>query len=200
MDDLGFVQRCINGDKASWDKFLDRYSRLIYSYIHNVIEAKSYTFAREHIPDIFQSLFYSLIKDDFHKLKSYQGRNGCSLASWLRQVTINFTIDYLRKLRPMVSIDETDDQGFALKDVLASGSPLAPEAINLEDAIEQLKRCILKLNNEERYFLELHINRGVRLEDLKHIFNVSRGAVDMQKSRIIAKLKECFHLAGFFGL
>lgn len=197
MDDLEFVQRCVKGDKQAWDEFLKTYSRLIYNYIHNVLNVKGYPFAQSHINDIFQGIFCSLIKDNFKKLRSFQARNGCSLASWLRQVTINFTIDYLRKIKPAVSIDAETDDGLSLKDLLADGSLSATDTLSHEEKLKDLKDCIEKLDNDDKYFLELHINRGLRLEELKGHFKVSRGAIDMQKSRIMDKLRECFKGKGF---
>ena len=197
MDDLEFVQRCVKGDKQAWDEFLRKYSRLIYNYIHNVLNAKGYPFAQSHINDIFQEIFCSLIKDDFKKLRSFKARNGCSLASWLRQVTINFTIDYIRKIKPAVSIDEETDDELSLKDLLADDSVSVTDTLSQEERIKSLKECIERLGSDDKYFLELHINRGLRLEKLKDYFKRSRGAIDMQKSRLIDKLRECFKTKGF---
>lgn len=196
MDDLEFVQRCVKKDKTALDEFLKTYSRLIYNYIHSVLNVKGYTFSQNHIQDIFQEIFCSLIKDDFKKLRSFQARNGCSLASWLRQVTINFTIDYMRKIKPAVSIDEETDNGLSLKDLLANGSRPIPDTLSHTEKLKGLKDCIEELDNDDKYFLELHIQRGLRLEELKAHFKVSRGAIDMQKSRLIGKLRECFKSKG----
>ena len=192
MDDLEFVQRCVKGDKQALDEFLNKYSRLIYNYIQNVLSVKGYAFSQNHINDIFQEIFCSLAKDNFKKLRSFKARNGCSLASWLRQVSINFTIDYIRKIKPTVSIDEETDDGLSLKDLLADGSRPVSDTLSYEEKLEGLKDCIEKLDNAGKYFLELHINRGLRLEQLKDYFKLSRGAIDMQKSRLIDKLRECF--------
>ena len=107
MDDLEFVQRCVSSDKPAWDEFVERYSRLIYNYIHSVFRIKGINLShQDNINDIFQSILLSLVKDNFKKLKSFRGKNGCTLASWLRQVTINFTLDYLRSLKTDISLDE----------------------------------------------------------------------------------------------
>ncbi len=197
MDDLEFVQRCVKGDKLAWDEFVDKYSRLIYNYIHNVLNVKGYPFSQNHISDIFQEIFCSLIKDDFRKLRSFKARNGCSLASWLRQVTINFTIDYIRKIKPAVSIDEETDDGLSLKELLADDSATAVDTLSQEERMKSLKECIENLDNDDKYFLELHINKGLRLEELKEHFKLSRGAIDMQKARILNRLRECFKSKGF---
>ncbi len=169
MNDLEFVQRCVKGDKHSWDEFLNKYSRLIYNYIHNVLNAKGYTSSQDQSQDIFQEIFCSLIKDNFKKLRSFKARNGCSLASWLRQVTINFTIDYTRKIKPTVSIDEETDDDLALKDILADDSPNISDTLSHEERLKDLKDCVAGLNRDDKYFLELHINRGLTLEELKSI-------------------------------
>jgi RNA polymerase sigma factor (sigma-70 family) len=197
MDDLGFVQRCVKGDEATWDEFLEKYSRLIYNYIRNALNTKGYSFTQDHTEDIFQDIFHSLIKDNFKKLRSFQGKNGCSLASWLRQVTINFTIDYLRKIKPALPIEEEREDGLSLKDMLADSSPPATETLSSQENIAALEDCIEKLGNEDKYFLELYIHREIKLEDLKKVLKLSRGAVDMQKARIITRLRDCFKSKGF---
>jgi len=197
MDDLKFVQACVKGYERSWNEFLSRYSRLIYNYIYSVLAVKGYTLSSGQIEDIFQDIFYSLIKDNYKKLSTYQARNNCSLASWLRQVTINFTIDYLRKLRPTLSIDTEIEEGLSLKDVLRDLSADALEFLSDQDRRKTLRECVDLLESAEQYFMELLLNQGLSLEQIREYFKISRGAVDMRKSRIFQKLQDCFKNKGF---
>ncbi len=198
MNDLDFVQKCVNGDSQSWDEFLKDYSRLIYKYIRSVLSSKSdFSLIQDHLDDLFQEFFASLIQDDYRKLRSFKGKNNCSLASWLRQVAINFTLDYLRKTKPMLSLDTENENGSALKDVLADTSISVPELLKQEEIFRGLEDCIGELNNQSKLLIELNINQGVRLEALKNLFKISRGAIDMQKARIMDKLRECFKGKGF---
>jgi len=198
MSDLDLLQRCFKQDKPAWDEFVDKYSRLIYKYIHGVLRLKGSAQAEpETISELYQEIFLSLIEENFKKLKTFKAKNGASLATWLRQITVNRTIDYLRKYRPTKSIDEEDDEGFSLLDLLSGNSALPAEKISEEEIFASLKECIGKLDKQEKYFLRLHIDKGVRLEDLKEHFGLSRAAVDMRKSRIVDKLRECFRKKGF---
>jgi len=197
MDDLRFVQACVKGDKQSWNEFLSRYSRLIYNYIYSVLAVKGLNLSTEQVEDIFQEIFYSLIKDNYKKLATYQGKNGCSLASWLRQVTINFTIDYLRKLKPMVSIDVEIEEGLSLKDILKDLSAGAVEFLSNQDRRKTLQDCVDSLEPAEQYFMELFLNQGLNLEQIKECLKINRGAVDMRKGRILQKLQDCFKNKGF---
>jgi RNA polymerase sigma-70 factor, ECF subfamily len=198
MDDLKFVQGCIKADKQAWAEFISRYSRLIYNYIYSVLSVQGRNLSTEQVEDIFQEIFHTLIKDNYKKLSTYRARNGCSLASWLRQVTINFTIDYLRKLKPMVSIDAETEEGFSFKETLADLSPGVADFLNQQERSKTLEECIDLLESDEQYFLELFLNQGVSLEQIKECLKISRGAVDMRKGRIFQKLQDCFKKKGFF--
>jgi len=200
MDDLKFIQGCLKGNKQSWSEFISRYSHLIYNYIYSVLSVKGRSISTEQVDDIFQEIFHALIKDNYRKLSTYQGKNGCSLASWLRQVTINFTIDYLRKLKPIVSLDVEDEDGFTLKDTLKDLSAGPIEFLNDQDRRKTLQECISLLELDEQYFLELFLNQGLTLDEIKEHFKINRGAVDMRKGRILQKLQDCFKKKGFFQL
>lgn len=197
MDDLKFIRRCAGKDKPSLDKFVDKYSRLIYSCIHSALKAKGALLTQENINDLFQEIFLSLIKDDFKKLKSFKGRNRCSLASWLRSVSINYTIDYLRKLKPLVSIDQETNDEYALRDILADKTASVDDTLDDKERFMHLTDCIDGLDKEDKYFLELYVNKNLSLPQLKMALRISRGAVDMRKSRIINRLRDCFRTKGF---
>jgi len=199
MGDLEFVQSCLKGDKQSWSEFISRYSRLIYNYIYSVLSIKGLHFAAEQVDDIFQEIFHTLIKDNYRKLATYKGKNGCSLASWLRQVTINFTIDYLRKIRLNISLDQPDDDGFTLGDSIKDFSPDAVDFLNDRERRKTLEDCISILEQADQYFLELYLNQGLSLEEIKEHLKIKRGAVDMRKSRIFQRLEDCFKKKGFLG-
>ncbi|MFA5411234.1 MAG: sigma-70 family RNA polymerase sigma factor [Candidatus Omnitrophota bacterium] len=198
MGDLEFVQRCISGDKLALDEFVDKYSRLIYKYIHSVLNTNSKKqFSQDNINDLFQDFFLLLAEDNFKKLRSFQGKNGCSLATWLKQVVVNYTIDYLRKFKPAVSLDEENDEGLSLKDVLADGSTPISDTLAAQDDLAHLKDCIKRLDIDDKYFLELYLNQGLTLEELRRVFKISRPAADMRKTRLIERLRECFKHRGF---
>lgn len=199
MTDLEFVRRCAQGDKPAWDEFVERYSRLIYCYIHSVFKLKglkSYT-AQEHTSDLFQEIFVLLSQDNFKKLKTFKAKNGCSFASWLRQVVINYSIDYIRKLKPVVSLEEGTADDLTLQDILADNSPSFRELLTDQERLGQLTECINKLTTEDKFFIELYLNQALGLSQISKVLRISQAATDMRKSRIIERLKKCFHGKNF---
>jgi RNA polymerase sigma factor (sigma-70 family) len=198
MTDLEFVQRCVKGERLAWDEFIEKYSRLIYNYIHSVLKIKGAKDPnQDNVGDLFQEIFVLLRKDNFKKLSSFKARNGSTLASWLRQVVINRSIDYLRKTRPVLSLEEETEEGLSLKDIIADSAESSRQLLISEEKIIHLKDCIEKLETEDKYFIELHFNQGLDLEELKGALKLSRGAVDMRKSRIVERLRQCFKSKGF---
>ncbi|HTY45539.1 MAG TPA: sigma-70 family RNA polymerase sigma factor [Patescibacteria group bacterium] len=198
MSDLEFVQQCVKGDRQAWDEFVTRYSRLIYSYIYRVLRLKG---APENVQnnaaDIFQEIFVSLSQDNFRKLKSFKAKNNCTLASWLRQVTIHAVIDYLRRLKGTISLDEEDADGTSLQDIVADDAPSARDELKAQEKLIDLKDCVEKLGTQDKFFLELHFNRALSLQKLAEFWRASRPAMDMRKARIISRLRDCFKAKGF---
>ncbi len=197
MDDLEFIHKCASGDKSAWNDFVDKYSRLIYSYIHATLKLNGSKQSQNiSVSDIYQGVFVLLMDGNFKKLKTFQGRNGCSFAGWLKTVVANYTIDHIRRTKHAVSIDEPIEDEFTLKDILVAPNKNANEEADYSQKIRELTDCIERLDTDEQYFIELHINQKIKLDELMGFFKVARGAIDMRKSRVIDKLKDCFKSKG----
>ena len=148
--------------------------------------------------EIFNEIISSLIKDNFKKLKTYQGKNNATLASWLRQVTINFCLDYLRKQKPaLVSLDAPIGDGLVLSEIIPYRSLSATEELIQKEKNEHLTDCIQRLELDDKFFLELNLKWKFSLEEIKDFLGISRGAMDMRHSRIIQRLRDCFKKKGF---
>ncbi|MBP7217289.1 MAG: sigma-70 family RNA polymerase sigma factor [Candidatus Omnitrophica bacterium] len=196
MTDLEFVRRCSSGDKPSWNLFIEKYSRLIFTYIHHTLQLQSYTYDKETVQELFQEIITHLYKDNFAKLKTFKAKNSCTFASWLRQVTIHRVIDYVRRQCVSLSLDEDKEDGFSLGQTIADPAVSARETASLKEQYSVLTECISLLTVDEKFFVRMHFNKKVRLESLRQILKLTRSAIDMRKARIIEKLKQCFKAKG----
>jgi RNA polymerase sigma factor (sigma-70 family) len=197
MDDLEFVYQFVKGESQARDQFIKRYSRLIYKYIQHVLQVRGFRDPSAHVDDIFQGFIVFLIDEDCKRLKAFKAKNGATLATWIRYLTINFTRDYLRKVRPAISLDAEGDDNLALKDLLTDKTPLANEELLNEEGFRALEDCVDLLSEDERYFVELNFNQKVSLEIMRDFLKLTRGAIDMQKARLMRRLKDCFKGKGF---
>lgn len=197
-EDLEFVRLCVCNDKNAWDKFVQRYSRLIYNYILSVFHAKRVLRThQEYVKDIYQDIFKLLKSENFRKLRTFKGKNGCSLASWLRQVVVNYTLEFLRKEKILLSLDEENDEGLCLGNTISADVPSASELAEQKEKMRKLAECFERLDLNEKLFLELHFNQDLQAKELSLVFKTSRSAIDMRKRRILEKLRECFRQKGY---
>ncbi|MBI4688190.1 MAG: hypothetical protein HY756_10515 [Nitrospirae bacterium] len=74
---------CTKGDKGAWDIFVGKYTDLIYHTIHKTLKMYYPCFLYQDIEDIHNSIFLSLIDNDYKKLRQYKGINGCTVSSYL---------------------------------------------------------------------------------------------------------------------
>jgi RNA polymerase sigma factor (sigma-70 family) len=189
--DLEFARRCASGDRQAWDEFLIRYSRLIYTYIFSSARSAGIVLSAQEKDDTFQELILSLLNDNFRKLKTFRGLNGCSLASWLRQVTVNFTLNRSAR-KAAVSLDQPYAGELSFKDSIPDTGKHVAEAFHEREKIIRLTECIELLETGDKYFLELNLHLGLSLEEIKDHLKITRGAADMRKARIVDRLRECF--------
>ena len=200
MEDLRFIRRCIKRDKKSWDEFVQLYSSLIYNYIYKILLTKGYPLDQSIISDIYQEIFFSLIKDNFKKLRQFKAKNGATLASWLRVITINCTLDSLRRRRPVISLEENlSAETISLKERLPDKKfSYSDEILLNKEKLEILADCINSLNVDDKFLIEMNIYRNISLDKLKQSLRLSsRSAIDMRKARLIKRLRECFKKRGF---
>jgi RNA polymerase sigma-70 factor (ECF subfamily) len=104
------IADCVRGDKAAWDSFVERYSKLVYHTIKTTASFRQAETPPGFADDLFQDVFLSLVQDDFAQLRRFRGDNGCTLASWLRMIAARRTVDHLRKQRRRTeSITDSQD-------------------------------------------------------------------------------------------
>ena len=197
MRDREFLRYCLSLGKEGWQELIGRYCHLIYGSIYAVAHKYGNRWPANAVEDIFQEVVLSLFEDNCRRLRSFKGKNNCSLGGWLRQVAINHAIDYLRRQAREVSLDSEDEDGMALVDVLASNCRDVREDMDKEDLLRRLSECIDILDAEEKYFVDLHFWQGVHQDALARHLAISRQAVDMRKTRIVKRLRECFRRKGF---
>ena len=77
LSEKDLLNACIQGDKRAWDAFVERYTNLIYHTIHKTRKTYHSDFLYQDLEDIHNSVFLSLMENDYKKLNRYKGGNGC---------------------------------------------------------------------------------------------------------------------------
>jgi len=182
---------CIKGDKKAWDVFVEKYTDLIYHTIHKTLRMYRPDFLYQDLDDIHNSIFLSLIEDDYKKLRQYKGINGCTVSSWIMIITTNATLNYIKKANKAgISMEDSSEEDKAVIDTISDPEPSVMDKIADSEKAILLKELMDGLNSEDRLFLKYYYEDDLPPEGIAKIMNLSVSAIYSKKSRIIDKLQE----------
>lgn len=179
---------CCTGDKADQEVFIRRFSNLVYSTALRTYKAKGCECSNQDLDDLHNTVFMRLLERRCKRLRQFKGKNGCSLASWIRVITVRTVIDHLRQSRDALSHPSKLDSDETLTRLQAD----VPEPWKRLDTLEQ-KRMLYKamesLRPRDRLILKLHCLKEVSIREVAGILKVSENNAYSLKHRAIQRLK-----------
>ncbi len=183
MPDLSnqlLVERCINGDKSAWDKFVQRFSRLIYWAIKEKLKYSSFNYTQQDTKDIFQDVFVLL----WEKRKLEQIRNRENIATWLVIVAANCTLNYFRSKKEEFIGGEFIPQTADLSNCRHS------ETFEQEEQSSLIEQGLAELSVRERIILKLNYLHNKTHLEISQILKMPPGTISSIIKRIKERLKE----------
>ena len=183
------LARCLDGDKQAWESFVLKYSRLVRHSLFHTLRHKNPPIESDTIDDLHQDVFSCLVEDNFKKIRQFKGKNGCSLASWIRVIAVRKALDYLRKERATVS---TRNDPNALENPI--GDPYEKRSSEDEflraEEIEIMGDVIRRLHPRHRFFIELYYRQGSPIEEISEIMKLDPNAVYQLQHRVKERIRE----------
>jgi RNA polymerase sigma-70 factor (ECF subfamily) len=189
QEDRRLLSRCFSGDSEAADRLVRQFSNLVYKTVHHTFLVNQAAFTREDVEDLHNTVFLRLFDNRCKKLKQYQGKNGCSLASWIRLVTVRTVLNELRRKgvdsvgshrrrKPLEEVPEIREN----QDGPRAQMVRAEQERLLKDSFE-------KLPPRYRLFIELHFVRELPLAEVAAAMQLTMDNVYTIKHRAIRKLK-----------
>jgi RNA polymerase sigma-70 factor (ECF subfamily) len=182
--DFALVQACVGGDRQAWCDLILQVETTVYFAVRDGLRLRGRNPSQDQVEELQADVFFSLVRRDFAKLRRYRGRS--SLTYWMKVVTGNFVIDYLRKKRPTVSLDDPDAASHW--EDLQDGCPNPEEALVSQEARAMVRDLWSELGAEDRRFVELFYERDLDFDDVAERMNTSVGAIYSRKNRVRNKL------------
>jgi len=191
------VAGCVANEKNAWVNFVDAYGKLIYKIIYKTLQPFNYNTKNDLVEELYNEVFLAFLSNGCSRLKSFKWKNGSSLATWIRLIAHNITLDYIRK-----SIKENHILQSANEIVYADGKKELIElkcdekidhTLNLlesEENKELLKKAFEKLPSSDKHLVELLFFQNFSHEDAAAALGKTVDAIYMQKKRLMQKLKE----------
>ena len=167
------LPRLLDGDKAEWDAFVDRFSLVIWAAGKGSLFAHTGAVNEEDVRDLVQAVFVRLVGRDFRLLRTYDPRRA-SLVTWLTIVARSVAIDSLRRRRlSTVSIGEA-----ALE--IPAPPPVSNAGIELPEGL---------LSPRQKLVLHLLCDRGMEPSEIASILGVNAQTVRSTVHKAVVKLR-----------
>lgn len=182
------LDACMNGCEKSWDEFVDRYTNLIYHTIRQVLNTYRIELRTQQKNDIHNNLLLFLIDDDYKKLRQYDGRNNCSVSSWLRVVTSNFVLNVVKKQKSQVPLNSTTERALEMEALSGCREQRPEEGLLGKEHKELLDELVSGLNANDMLFVDLLYKKELTPESIAEILSTSINNVYSKKARIKKKL------------
>jgi len=187
-DDLQLIETCIQGKAGAWHNFITRYSPLVYYVIRKVLYARGAAVSREELADLHNDIFASLMDRHGRKLRQYEGKNGCSVSTWIRVIAVRAAIDNLKKSRTMQSLSDEETMAAAERAAVAADTPQT----FLEDREQRqlLRELIDELPAKDQLFIRLFYFEGVPPVQIAKTLHSNTNAIYSRGNYLREKLKE----------
>jgi RNA polymerase sigma-70 factor (ECF subfamily) len=194
-EDRDLLAGCFAGDSEAAENLVRQFSNLVYKAIQHTLIVKHISFNKEDLEDFHNTVFLRLFERGCKKLKQYQGKNGCSLATWINLITVRTVLDHLRK-KGVDSIARRDtkitlDEVYGLKGDECDGLALLERA----EKEQLLREGMQNLPPRDRLFMKLHFDQGLSVAEVAAAMQVSVENVYTIKHRAIQRLKTQVALA-----
>jgi len=162
------IDACSAGDRNAQFRIYKLYYKAMYNTSLRIVNKTA------EAEDIIQESFL----EAFQRLDTYTGAG--SFGSWLKRIVINRSLDFLRKEKEMVPIEEIEYD-------LTDADDAVPEE-EIEYKVAEIKRAISQLPDEYRIIVSLFLLEGYDHEEIAHILNISNQLSRTRYSRARQKL------------
>lgn len=159
------IQRIKHNEKGAIEELYEGYKRLIINISFSIIKNKDIS------EEITQSIFLKIMQMQVEKLPDNNE------LSWLYTITKNESIDYLRKQKNEISIEEIYD--------IPDNNNSINEIIN----IDAYNKLIDRLNKKEKEIVSLKILAGLTFDEIGKLLKKPTGTVKWRYYKAIYSLK-----------
>ena len=188
-EDRELLARCLAGNNKASETLVRRFSNLVYQSVQYTLMVKHVSFNSHDLEDLHNTVFLRLFEQDCRKLRQYQGKRGCSVATWIKTIAVRTVLDSLRKKGvDAITFQKNRVPLEKLPELKANWVEFGAEPENVEQ--KHLVQAGMKiLSPRERLFMKLHFDQEFSMAEIAEIMQLSIGNIYTIKYRAIQKIK-----------
>lgn len=194
-DEKNLLIGCFQGDRYAQGDFVTRFSDLVYHTVLNTLRAKAVDWQTQDVEDLCQTVFMRLLEKRCRRLRQFRGKNGCSLRSWVRMITVHTVIDHLRSRKDALAHASTLETSYFLNNLRAD--LLDPvQVLDFTQQMDRVHRGLQSLMPRDRLFIKLHCLKELSIQEVAGILGVSENNAYCIKHRALHRLKAALQSSG----
>jgi len=179
-NDQILVDRFTSGDTSAFQELVERHKKKVYYLAYDI------TGDHHEAEDVSQEVFVKV----FRSLNTF--RRDAKMSSWLYKITVNASIDSLRKKssKPEASIDILE-RADVRDNPMGSSIDLDPErSAELLLLQKHISHALQKISPKERSVFVMRHYNDLKIREIAEILNISIGTVKALLFRAIKKLRK----------
>jgi RNA polymerase sigma-70 factor (ECF subfamily) len=194
MSDDALLAAVLARESGAWVAFYARYERLLIACIKKALRRYSAFHTEEDVEDLASTVCLNLVKDDYKKLRSYDGGRGYKLSSWIGLIATNTTLDALRRRAPAHATLDSNDEDGPVEIPDHTNNP--GDSLERRQEVAVFLTAISELSSTDREFLELYYDDEAEPEVIAKRMGISVNTVYSRKNKLREKLRKLVENAG----
>lgn len=187
-DEKDLLIGCFKADRHAQGEFVTRFSNLVYNAVLNTLKARGKNWQTQDVEDLHQTVFVRLLEKNCRRLRQFQGKNGCSLRSWVHMISVRTVIDHLRSRSDALNRSgRVDSEDFLQKLGTDRFDPLT--ALEHAQQMDTVQRGLQALLPRDRLLIKLHCFQELPIEEVAGILSISVNNAYSLKHRALHRLK-----------
>ena len=164
------VNACLRGDRKAQHALYSNYAKAMYNICLRMVRNQA------DADDVLQSAFIHV----FNHLGSFRG--DATLGAWIKRITVNTCINFVKKKRPEVL--DWDD---SLQNI-----PAERETDDAESRmnVQRIKEAMHQLPDGYRIVFSLYLLEGYDHKEIAQILNITEATSKSQFSRAKSRVRE----------
>ena len=190
LSEKELLKACIQRNEEAWNAFVKKYESPIYSTIEKTLITYNSYFLYHDMDDIYHEVFLSLHENNYRKLRQYEGKNGCTVSSWLALVTNRFTINHIKKAKRSKHIEGDPPGNVDVRERVSNPQPQPGDELSVKESLEILKELVNNLKVDDKLFIKLYYEKELPPEEIAEILKCEVSTIYSRKNRIKEKLQK----------
>lgn len=168
--DIKLIESCRNNERSAQERIYELYAKALFNTCCRIVDNEA------DAEDLMQESFI----EAFRKIDTYRGEG--EFSGWLKRIAINHSINFLRKRKRLVSLDEGYTE---IPDNQQEDETISE---NVFCRMEEIREALSHLSHDYKIVLSLHLLEGYDHEEIASILGTTYGNIRTRYSRAKQKL------------